>query len=70
MSDRNGSGPAHEWIIQGLWHVTDEQIKEAYDEGRGMTLQVPDEVHGPGCRVCQRHWFDARGTACPGAQWD
>lgn len=68
MSDHNGDGPPHEWIIQGLWHVTHEQIQESYERGEGMSLQTPDEVHGPGCRVCGRHWIEAQGTSCAGVE--
>lgn len=58
--------PEHQWVLNGIWYLTESQIRESERTGESLRLHQPDAVNGPGCIVCGQHWMIAKGEPCPG----
>lgn len=51
-------------MMVGYWELTHEQIFESFVSGNPMKLDDPDNVDGPGCIECGKHWTTARYEKC------
>lgn len=51
-------------MMVGYWELDSQQIFESFVTGEPLALEQPDNVDGPGCIECGKHWTVARNEPC------
>lgn len=51
-------------MMVGYWELAHEEIFESFISGKPLHLSEPDNVDGPGCIECGKHWSSARNEPC------
>ncbi len=51
-------------MMVGYWTLDSTTIFESFVTGKPMSLNEPDQVDGPGCIECGKHWTSARHEPC------
>lgn len=51
-------------MMVGYWELTHEAIFESFVSGKSLELGQPQNVDGPGCIECGKHWTTARWEPC------
>jgi hypothetical protein len=51
-------------MMVGYWALEHEAIFTSFVTGDALKLGEPDNVDGPGCIECGKHWMVARYEPC------
>jgi len=54
----------HKWMMVGYWELKHSAIFESFVSGKALHLGEPDNVDGPGCIECGKHWTTGRYLPC------
>lgn len=51
-------------MMVGYWELSHKAIFESFVSGKALHLGEPDNVDGPGCIECGKHWTTGRYLPC------
>lgn len=51
-------------MMVGYWELSHEAIFESFVSDKPLHLGEPENVDGPGCIECGKHWMVARYEPC------
>lgn len=55
-------------MMVGYWELDSTQIFESFITGKPLKLSDPQQVDGPGCIECGKHWTVARHEPCEASE--